>query len=175
MKKLDFTTDDEKAQIREIFENALKCMPEEDRELKAVVQILPLLERGIGIHHSGLLPIIKELVEILFGESLIKCLFATETFAMVRFVSTCQSRVFAARQSSTCHSFIRRLIDRLWYIPVLRYVTTRGAQRSDIGWRGMRRTMKGEWTREGTNEWTDGSNERRNVRTNGPNGPTGCE
>lgn len=82
LKKLDFTTDDEKVQIRHIFDNALLCMPEEDRELKAVLQILPLLERGIGIHHSGLLPIIKELVEILFGESLVKCLFATETFAM---------------------------------------------------------------------------------------------
>ena len=45
-------------------------------------EILPILRRGIGIHHSGLLPIVKELVEILFGESLIKVLFATETFAM---------------------------------------------------------------------------------------------
>lgn len=44
--------------------------------------ILPLLRRGIGIHHSGLLPIIKETIEILFGEGLIKALFATETFAM---------------------------------------------------------------------------------------------
>lgn len=44
--------------------------------------ILPLLKRGIGIHHSGLLPIIKETIEILFGEGLIKALFATETFAM---------------------------------------------------------------------------------------------
>lgn len=44
--------------------------------------VLPLLKRGIGIHHSGLLPIIKETIEILFGEGLIKALFATETFAM---------------------------------------------------------------------------------------------
>lgn len=28
--------------------------------------------RGIGIHHSGLLPILKEVTEILFGEGLIK-------------------------------------------------------------------------------------------------------
>ena len=35
-------------------------------------------------YHLGLLPILKELVEILFQETLIKCLFATETFAMVR-------------------------------------------------------------------------------------------
>ena len=64
LQKLDFTSAEEKTQIREIFSNALLCMPEEDRELKAVVNILPLLERGIGIHHSGLLPIIKELVNL---------------------------------------------------------------------------------------------------------------
>lgn len=34
--------------------------------------IRPLLRCGIGIHHSGLLPIIKEVVEILFQEQLIK-------------------------------------------------------------------------------------------------------
>lgn len=47
-----------------------------------MVTILPLLKRGIGIHHGGLLPILKEVIEILFQESLIKVLFATETFAM---------------------------------------------------------------------------------------------
>lgn len=44
--------------------------------------MLPLLKRGIGVHHGGLLPLLKEIVEILFGEGLLKCLFATETFAM---------------------------------------------------------------------------------------------
>ena len=44
--------------------------------------MLPMLERGIGIHHGGLLPILKEVIEILFQEGLIKALFATETFAM---------------------------------------------------------------------------------------------
>ena len=44
--------------------------------------MLPLLQRGIGIHHGGLLPILKEVIEILFGEGLVKVLFATETFAM---------------------------------------------------------------------------------------------
>ena len=47
-----------------------------------VENVLPLLKRGIGIHHGGLLPILKETTEILFGEGLIKALFATETFAM---------------------------------------------------------------------------------------------
>ena len=40
------------------------------------------MKRGIGIHHSGLLPILKETIEILFSEGLIKALFATETFAL---------------------------------------------------------------------------------------------
>ena len=42
----------------------------------------PLLERGIAFHHSGLLPVLKEIVEILFGKGFIKLLFATETFAV---------------------------------------------------------------------------------------------
>jgi superfamily II RNA helicase len=37
-----------------------------------VENVLPLLKRGIGIHHGGLLPILKETIEILFSEGLIK-------------------------------------------------------------------------------------------------------
>lgn len=39
-----------------------------------VVGMLPLLRRGIAVHHSGLLPLVKEAVEILFQEGLIKVL-----------------------------------------------------------------------------------------------------
>ena len=45
-------------------------------------QTLLLLLRGIGIHHEGLLPLIKELTEILFQEKLIKVIFSTETFSL---------------------------------------------------------------------------------------------
>jgi ATP-dependent RNA helicase DOB1 len=38
--------------------------------------------RGVGIHHSGVLPVLREVVEILFSDNLLKVLFATETFAM---------------------------------------------------------------------------------------------
>ncbi|QRW24572.1 antiviral helicase SKI2 [Rhizoctonia solani] len=34
------------------------------------------------VHHGGLLPLVKEVVEILFARGLVKVLFATETFAM---------------------------------------------------------------------------------------------
>jgi superfamily II RNA helicase len=40
------------------------------------------MRRGIAYHHSGLIPILKEIVEIIFGRGLIKVLFATETFAV---------------------------------------------------------------------------------------------
>lgn len=35
-----------------------------------------------GYYILGLLPILKETIEILFGEGLLKVLYATETFAM---------------------------------------------------------------------------------------------
>jgi ATP-dependent RNA helicase DOB1 len=50
--------------------------------LTQVENVLPLLRSRIGIHHGGLLPILKETIEILFGEGLVKAIFATETFAM---------------------------------------------------------------------------------------------
>lgn len=82
MSKLDFNTQEEKDVVEQVFQNAVLCLSEEDRSLPAIELMLPLLQRGIAVHHSGLLPVIKELVELLFQEGLVKALFATETFAM---------------------------------------------------------------------------------------------
>ncbi|EPS37050.1 hypothetical protein H072_9350 [Dactylellina haptotyla CBS 200.50] len=82
MSKLAFNDEDEKTLVGRVFENAISSLSEEDRELSQIQHILPLLRRGIGIHHSGLLPILKEVIEILFQEGLIKVLFATETFSI---------------------------------------------------------------------------------------------
>ncbi|ESQ49105.1 hypothetical protein EUTSA_v10019987mg [Eutrema salsugineum] len=82
MSKLDFNTDEEKEVVEQVFNNAIQCLNEEDRSLSAIELMLPLLQRGIAVHHSGLLPVLKELVELLFQEGLVKALFATETFAM---------------------------------------------------------------------------------------------
>lgn len=82
MSKLDFNDKDEKDLVQSIYANALHSLSENDRNLPQVQEILPLLQRGIGIHHAGLLNILKEVIEILFGEGLVKVLFATETFAM---------------------------------------------------------------------------------------------
>lgn len=80
--KLDFNTQEEKQLVEEVFNNAMDILAEKDRNLPQVEHVLPLLRRGIGIHHGGLLPILKETIEVLFAEGLIKALFATETFAM---------------------------------------------------------------------------------------------
>ncbi|XP_064625845.1 exosome RNA helicase MTR4-like [Lineus longissimus] len=82
MSKLDLNSDEEKVLVSEVFNNAMDALSEEDKKLPQVEHVLPLLKKGIGIHHSGLLPILKETIEILFAEGLIKALFATETFAM---------------------------------------------------------------------------------------------
>ena len=68
----DFTDDVEKDLITQVFKNAIESLGEDDRKLPQVEAMLPLLKRGIGCHHGGLLPILKEIVEILFSEGLIK-------------------------------------------------------------------------------------------------------
>ncbi|CAM9636261.1 unnamed protein product [Ectocarpus sp. 13 AM-2016] len=82
MSKLDFNDDSEKLLVEQVFGNAMESLADEDRQLPQVEAILPLLKRGVGIHHGGLLPILKEVIEILFQEGLIKILFATETFSI---------------------------------------------------------------------------------------------
>ncbi|KAG7977675.1 hypothetical protein I3843_05G042100 [Carya illinoinensis] len=82
MAKLDLNGDDEKVNVETIFWSAMDILSDDDKKLPQVSNILPLLKRGIGVHHSGLLPILKEVIEILFQEGLIKCLFATETFSI---------------------------------------------------------------------------------------------
>nr|DAD33949.1 TPA_asm: hypothetical protein HUJ06_012800 [Nelumbo nucifera] len=82
MAKMDLNEDDEKVNIETIFWSAMDMLSDDDKKLPQVSNMLPLLKRGIGVHHSGLLPILKEVIEILFQEGLIKCLFATETFSI---------------------------------------------------------------------------------------------
>ena len=50
--------------------------------LPEYVQMVSLLEKGIAIHHAGVMPILREMVELLFSKGYIKLLFATETFAV---------------------------------------------------------------------------------------------
>jgi superfamily II RNA helicase len=79
---LDMTSSAEKSAIHTFFESAVSRLQNVDRDLPQILKLRGILSRGIGVHHGGLLPIMKEIVEILFGRGLVKVLFATETFAM---------------------------------------------------------------------------------------------
>lgn len=51
-------------------------------DLPEYQQMIGYLKKGIAIHHSGILPVLREMVELLFSKGYIKLLFATETFAV---------------------------------------------------------------------------------------------
>ncbi|XP_015873935.3 DExH-box ATP-dependent RNA helicase DExH11 isoform X3 [Ziziphus jujuba] len=78
----DLTSSSEKSEIRVFCDKAFSRLKGSDRILPQVVRVQNLLLRGIAVHHAGLLPIVKEVVEMLFCRGVIKVLFSTETFAM---------------------------------------------------------------------------------------------
>lgn len=51
-------------------------------ELPEYRNMVSLLQKGVAIHHAGILTVLREMVEILFDKGYIKLLFATETFAV---------------------------------------------------------------------------------------------
>lgn len=63
--------------MRQRFENASEYTSLDDYK-----RLVKMFERGIGIHHGGMLPVFRELVEIMFERRYVKMLFATETFAI---------------------------------------------------------------------------------------------
>ena len=76
------TTPSEKNEIALFYHRCTMKLKPIDRKLPQVVHLQELLGRGLAVHHSGILPILKETIELLFGRGLVKILFATETFAM---------------------------------------------------------------------------------------------
>ncbi|KAN0100273.1 DSHCT (NUC185) domain containing protein [Tylopilus felleus] len=78
----DLCSSVEKSEVHVAMEKALSRLKGSDKKLPQIRKMRDLLSRGIGVHHGGLLPIVKEVVEILFARGLVKILFATETFAM---------------------------------------------------------------------------------------------
>ncbi|KAL5534027.1 hypothetical protein ACEPAG_487 [Sanghuangporus baumii] len=79
---IDLSSSGEKSEVHIAIEKALTRLKGSDKKLPQIGRMRDLLSRGIGVHHGGLLPIVKEVVEILFARGLVKVLFATETFAM---------------------------------------------------------------------------------------------
>ena len=70
--------------IKQECEQILRKLPnfKEYLNLPEFDMITRLLEKGVAIHHSGIMPIFREMIELLFSKGYIKLLFATETFAV---------------------------------------------------------------------------------------------
>ena len=82
LKGKNFLGNREKGKVAMILNEVISRLNPIDADLPQILRMKDMLTRGIGVHHSGLLPILKETVEILFSQSIVKVLFATETFAM---------------------------------------------------------------------------------------------
>ena len=70
--------------IRRECEQIIRKLPNyhEYLELPEYIKVVSLLEKGIGIHHSGMIPILREIVELMISKKYVKLLFATESFAI---------------------------------------------------------------------------------------------
>jgi len=70
--------------VRKECEQIIRKLPnyQEYLNLPEYINMVSLLEKGIAIHHAGIMPILREMVELLFAKGYIKLLFATETFAV---------------------------------------------------------------------------------------------
>jgi len=73
---------EELSEILNIFESKMRKFKANYEKLQQYQDIYKQIQKGVAYHHSGMIPILKEIVEILFSKGLIKILFATETFAI---------------------------------------------------------------------------------------------
>lgn len=80
--KVDLLTKDEKSQIEKLLLERNFEERAHHYDIKHFDLVKDYILKGYGIHHAGLFPLIKEIVELLFSKGLIKVLFATETFAV---------------------------------------------------------------------------------------------
>ena len=81
-KKLELIDSNCQNAILTMFDNSLQKLSVECRTLKQVTDMRNYLQYGIGIHHAGVLPILKEMIEILLAQGYLKILVCTSTFAM---------------------------------------------------------------------------------------------
>lgn len=82
LENLSLASPQDKKKINEFIDEAISGLREEDQLLPQIQTMRMQASKGIAVHHSGLLPLVRECIEILFSQNLIKILVATETFAV---------------------------------------------------------------------------------------------
>lgn len=76
------TNDYERGEMLAIVDERLKDFSDDDLAALEYTQFVDQLEAGIGVHHAGMVPTFKEIVETCFSQGFIKIVFATETLAV---------------------------------------------------------------------------------------------
>lgn len=72
LSNVDLTTSAEKSHIHTHIKQWLSNLNPEDQNIPQIVHLTGSLKRGVGVHHSGILPIMKEIIELLFQRGLIR-------------------------------------------------------------------------------------------------------
>lgn len=75
--KVPYTVDYECEQIIRKLPNYQEYL-----QLPEYIKTVQLFRKGIGMHHAGLIPILREMTELLFAKGYIKILFCTETMSI---------------------------------------------------------------------------------------------
>ena len=75
--KVPYTVDYECEQIIRKLPNYQEYL-----QLPEYIKTVELFRKGIGMHHAGLIPILREMTELLFSKGYIKILFCTETMSI---------------------------------------------------------------------------------------------
>jgi ATP-dependent RNA helicase HelY len=76
------TNDYERGEMLAIVDERLKDFSDDDLAALEYTQFVDQLEAGIGVHHAGMVPTFKEIVETCFSQGFIKIVYATETLAV---------------------------------------------------------------------------------------------
>jgi ATP-dependent RNA helicase HelY len=80
---LDLTNDEEKEAIEQLMDERLAQLTDEgEAGLFRRMVDGGMMRKGMAVHHAGLMPYHKELVEELFQAGLLKVVFATETLSL---------------------------------------------------------------------------------------------
>jgi len=76
------TNEDERARIRQLVEESVDRLSDDDLRTLGYGPWSAALEAGVAPHHAGLVPAFRQAVERCFSEGLLKVVFATETLAL---------------------------------------------------------------------------------------------
>ena len=79
---LRFTTVEQRHEIDLIAESRLVDFSEEDLTALEFADFIDSLRRGLAMHHAGMVPAFREIVETCFERNLLAVVFATETLAL---------------------------------------------------------------------------------------------